>query len=210
MPFESSPNHYETSFAVLGEPHFHGFDGKSFDYQGQPTKLYNIITTSFLQLNSLFTTWHTTPHATVMTNIGLKIKTNKELIKIKLDSDGKSYINDFPDCNIKFNDGSFGIQTNVNDFYTEIAKTKTSGSNIGIGSFIHGYFLHLNDLKLIISYETYLDHTYYNIMGTLTNKIEIDGIVGRTANVDYEEIDLAIYEVSSLFADDFKFNLFKS
>ena len=44
-----------------GDPHFVGFKGQKYDVMGQSHEIYNLITSSNLQINSRFVSYYKTP-----------------------------------------------------------------------------------------------------------------------------------------------------
>lgn len=60
---------------ISGDPHFFGFKGQKYDVMGQSYEIYNIISASYLQINSEFipyykTATQVTPTGTMMGTIG--------------------------------------------------------------------------------------------------------------------------------------------
>jgi hypothetical protein len=209
MALTSSPGHYQTSFAALGDPHFTGFDGSFFEYQGECNKYYNIISSKNFQLNSLFTNWPTTPGATAMREVGVKVKTDSGFTEIRFDESGKSYVNGENLSEFKSGDFYFGIkQKESNEVYINYLENKAEG----IGLFINGFIICFKGLEIFISYETdNVNAPYYNIVGKHNNEMELHGVVGQTANPNLNRNEnFQDFEVSSLFGSNFKYNLLEN
>ena len=50
-----------------GDPHFYGFKGQKYDIMGQSYEIYNLITSSTLQINSRFVPYFRLPEQVVPT-----------------------------------------------------------------------------------------------------------------------------------------------
>jgi hypothetical protein len=79
---------WRVSASAVGDPHFHGFDGSQYDFQGEPGNWFNIITDSDFQLNALFVE-SPTDGKTYMGEIAVQVQNVKILViphKVKADS----------------------------------------------------------------------------------------------------------------------------
>src|SRR5258708_1475632 len=66
------------SFTV-GDPHFYGFEGESFDFMGKPNRYYNLLTDTEVQVNAYFIYWATSgaDNFTVTEQIGILVNDHR-------------------------------------------------------------------------------------------------------------------------------------
>lgn len=77
---------------VTGDPHFKGGDGGKYDVQGQPGKIYNILSDSGLQLNARFDAWGG-GGATVVGETGLTVAGPYGQSSVTFSKDGTAKVN---------------------------------------------------------------------------------------------------------------------
>lgn len=219
--------------ALMGDPHFYGFEGESFFFNGEVGKCYNLFSDDGIQVNSLFRHWETssTNNFTAMEEIGItiiidkipKIKNSKKKlfkkinateIKIKIKANGDISVNNEYVCDSL--DPILEFVDDLKDYFTdeEIEKFKKTE---GYGEFMKANIIRFWPYNFIITRSTdHVNTPYLNIIarldGNTTNRPH--GVIGQTADfdgkpkekLDGEECD---YKVSDLWASDFKFNKFK-
>jgi len=66
--------------SITGDPHFKGFDGEKYDIQGEPGKIYNLLSDKNIQVNGKFSKYGS-GNATVVSEMGMQIGNNR--IKFK-------------------------------------------------------------------------------------------------------------------------------
>ena len=207
--------------ASIGDVHFHGFNRQAFDFNGMPGKFYCLISDHNIQINALFRCWNKTG-GTSMEKIGVKIGNQKcGFTYLEMDQDGACKIN-----NTELKVKSY-FPSGIKDFYGDAELTNTfAGYDPTLPEIRHaGTFenacLEINaghySLKLIRSSEPvcHEDESPYfvNLVTDIHDGIKKampHGIIGQTVNKDCAspEGNEEDYEVSSLFANDFKFNRF--
>jgi len=68
-----------SSGGATGDPHFHGFDGSRYDFQGEPGAVFNIISDETFQLNARFVA-SPTDGKTYMGVIGVRVGSNEIIV----------------------------------------------------------------------------------------------------------------------------------
>lgn len=219
--------------AGAGDPHFYGFEGESWFFNGDIGGYYNLFSDDGIQINSLFRHWTTSGVAnfTAMEEIGITIITNKvpkiknakkklfkkiigELIEIKITANHSISVNNEKICDSL--DPILEFTNDFKDYFTEEEIEKFKQTE-GYGTFMKGYIIRFWPYNFIITQSTDgVNAPYLNIIvrldGNTTNRPH--GIIGQTADfdgklkekMDGEELD---YKVSDLWANDFKFNRFR-
>ena len=226
----SSTNSFLQS-AMMGDPHFYGFEGESFFFNGEIGGYYNLFSDEGIRINSLFRYWETSrqDNFTAMEEIGITIVTSKipkvkgrkkgfqrnvDVLKIKITANNGVSVNDESVCDSL--DPIFGFLDNLNEYFTdeEIEKFKRTE---GYGEAMNAYVIRFWPYNFIITRSTdRVNAPYLNLIVRLdgTAATRPHGVVGQTADydgkpkekIDGEESD---YKVSDLWASDFKFNKFK-
>lgn len=202
---------------VFGDPHFTGFEGEHFDFHGVPDKFYNLLSDKDIQLNTYFRKWATSGDAnfTVIETIGLKIEEEKLYFDIN--------------SLVKHNDEKVELPFTMKHFsvskFTELPdEYKEHVNNPEFGKFIECYRVETEyyGFDFIVATDNF-NPPYFNVSSWIkTDKRRPHGIIGQTADFDGQprqatgnqgegviEGVYTDYEVSSLFADDFKFNKYK-
>jgi len=209
-----------SSSQSIGDVHFYGFNHQAFDFNGIPDKFYCLLSDNYVQVNALFRNWNKTG-ATSMKKIGVKIGNQKcGFTCLEMDQDGVCKMN-----GVEFKEQSYFPV--VGNFHGDVNLTnKFEGYDTTLPGIEHaGRFENIcmeitagvYNFKLIRSSEpvSYKDENPYfvNLVTNISRKdIQPHGITGQTVKptegnfvIEGSEED---YEVSSLFASDFKFNRF--
>lgn len=210
--------------SVSSDPHFYGFDGEFYDFQGSVDGHYNLISDTNLQVNTKFGFWYKMPayggggiDLTIMEAMGFKIGKNK----IEFNVDGTAKIDGvLVDGDVFFHTGEgdyIGNLKRLNSFNTKSIED--------FGAFITGYSLETKAYQFVIAVCTDAIHKpYLNLVATLKDTSRRPhGVVGQTADGDgmkrmakknakqgegVIEGNYLDYKVSDLWASDFKFNKF--
>jgi hypothetical protein len=207
-----------------GDPHFYGFENDQFDVNGEPDKHYNLFTDNNIQINSYFRKWDDT--WTGMGRIGIKVGKNGVMTRILFDAYDGVYVNGAEfERKVYFRTGKgsyVGYMEEI-DVWNDV-RFKGVENFEGFGNFIKGYLIITENYRFIVAVCTDGAHGYFlNFLGELrSEEVRPHGIVGQTADFDGKAristdkqgvgaIDgvYTDYEVSDLWADDFKFNLYK-
>jgi len=87
-------SHTFTNSKTSGDPHFSGFRGQSFDFQGEKEKVFHILSDPYTSLNALFADpTHTThKYVTYMTAFGFKYS-DLNVVVYANQTDGKIVVN---------------------------------------------------------------------------------------------------------------------
>ncbi|MBI3591571.1 MAG: hypothetical protein HY094_09385 [Candidatus Melainabacteria bacterium] len=180
-----------------GDPHFIGFvnAGKqvTYDVQGDPNKIYNILSDKDLQFNARFLPFFK-KGANIMGEFGIKI--GSSTIDIKRD-DSPPRVNNKPmklDEIIRLEDGSVS-------WYGKNLLIKTKEYSISIS----------REQLSTYPFTRHLDFTVsVNKCGVLQDGVAPHGLLGQTASgcqgKNTIQGNYKDYEVSDLFGDDFKYN----
>lgn len=209
-----------------GDPHFYGFEGDRFTVNGEIDKCYNLLSDSNVQINSYFRKWtgDVDDDWTSMGQIALKIGKNGVQTRILIDADAGAWINGAELTGkawFKTGQGNYtGSVEEMDEFLDELSPTKEYE---GFGRFVKGWMVTTDSYKFIIAVCTDDHHGYYlNFIPMISNyDVRPHGIVGQTADFDGKAristgkqgegaIDgvYSDYEVSNIWADDFKYNRF--
>lgn len=200
--------------SMLGDPHFVGFEGESFFFNGIPGKFYNLFSDKNMQMNSLFRYWETSKenNYTVMEEIGVMFLDGT---RIKIGATG--YINIDGEDVYESIDERVVITDDLSEHLTakeiEIFRHKE-----GFGEFIKGYVINMQPYRFIVTRSTdHVNPPYLNLITKLDGELTAmpHGIVGQTADMDgkpKEKLDGEDkdYEVSDLWGTDFTFNKFRT
>jgi len=214
----------------FGDVHFSGFEGERFDFQGEPNKFYNVISDFNLQVNAYFRRWNNT-NGTVMERIGFKIGTRmSNYTLLEMDEYGLTMIDGcelkekryFP-LGVKNYQGYVEVTDQFEGYGDDIPDIRNAGTFEGACMLVNiGNY----KFKVVLSSEPVSspdeDPYFVNLVSEIKGKnLRPHGIVGQTADFDGKpriptddqgggiiEGTYQDYEVSSLFADDFKFNRF--
>ncbi|KAK9807691.1 hypothetical protein WJX72_006212 [[Myrmecia] bisecta] len=80
---QGTPQATKPSGSVVGDPHFTGFDGAEFEFQGENDKVFAILSDPTTQLNALFGQDFMTPDTTVMRALGLKHLSDAVTVRVE-------------------------------------------------------------------------------------------------------------------------------
>lgn len=206
---------------VIGDPHIKGFEGDVFDFMGDHNKIYNLFSSGTIQINMKIK--KSSPQLHDLTHVdSLGVKIANEKIEMH------SYLTELGMLAATFNKSQ--ITPKKLEFDTGLKKrnqtiiigsVKTINNRIDIDA--GNYKISL--IRRDPDEEVPVHHLNINIaitkLGILYDGIFPHGVVGQTADLDGKPrmsqdknglgaIDgtYTDYEVSDLFADDFKFNRF--
>jgi len=196
---------------ILGDPHLTSFRGEKFDFHGEPSKFYNLYSDRYIQVNSLFSRWDANDFTT-MQKIGITFGN----LKIKIDAVTQT---------VSINDVYFDSNCEFMKFVDEVPeKYESMKTELGFGTFIKGVIINLFNYEFFINFasdENIDNPVYCNMKMSINNKIKAHGVIGQTSMYEGElrtstgrngegivEGNYWDYEVSNLFANDFKYNLF--
>jgi hypothetical protein len=216
-----------------GDPHFYGFEGENWFFNGEVGGYYNLFSDDGIQINSLFRYWETSraDNFTAMEEIGITIisakipkvknakkklskKINVPEIKIRITANGHISVNDEWVCDSL--DPILEFVENLNSYFTEDEIEKFKQTE-GYGELMKANIIRFWPYNFIITRSTdRVNAPYLNIIVRLDGNTDNrpHGIIGQTADfdgkpkekIDGEECD---YKVSDLWASDFKFNKFR-
>jgi hypothetical protein len=216
-----------------GDPHFYGFEGESWFFNGESGSYYNLFSDEGIQINSLFRHWETSGgnNFTAMEEIGITIITSKvlkiknakrnlikkskgESIKIKITANegiaiNGEYVCDSLDPIIEFTE-------DPKTYFTDEEIDKFNRTE-GYGVFLKAQIIRFWPYHFIITKSTDgVNKPYLNIIAKLDgdSATRPHGIIGQTADYDgkpkaHWDGEDADYKVADLWSDDFKFNKFK-
>lgn len=199
--------------ALMGDPHFTGFEGEDFFFNGQPDKFYNLFSDKDIQINSLFRHWETAGNEpmTAMEEIGITLFNGN---RIRMTSRGS----------VEVNGKQLRGSTEIEGTTVEITKD-LSGNHLddfkikeGYGRVMKACVVEFWPFTFVVVQATDdVNSPYLNFLARIDQVIKSrpHGIVGQTADFDgkpKERLDGAEcdYEVSDLWSNDFVFNKFNN
>ena len=209
---------------TIGDPHFHGFDGESFDFMGEPNRYYNLLTDAEVQVNALFVHWPTggADNFTATEQIGILVKNHRlQISPTGLTIDGL----DVPEAQTTHSVGA-GASASVEKF-DQLDDRCSSGmrNDPRCANFIRGYRVKTRcGYEFVITVSTdNVNPPFLNLASKMNRRLWPHGIIGQTADHDgmarhgcgqngegIIEGRYPDYEVSSLWGTDFKFNKYKT
>jgi hypothetical protein len=217
---------------AAGDPHFYGFEGENWFFNGGVGGYYNLFSDEGIQINSLFRYWETSNanNFTAMEEIGITIvidkihkiknskkklfKKNGEVIKIKITANQGVSVNNELVCDSL--DPILDFVEDLHGYFTDEELEKFRQTE-GYGELMKANIIRFWPYNFIITRSTdRVNAPYLNIIvrldGNTINRPH--GVIGQTADFDgkpKEKIDgeEADYKVSDLWASDFKFNKFR-
>ena len=213
----------QLSFTV-GDPHFYGFEGESFDFMGEPNRHYNLLTDTDVQVNAYFVYWATcgSDNFTATEQIGILV--NDHRIRISpagLTVDGRVV----PDTRQSYRIANGRVAAierfeRVDGRIPEIMR-----GHLGFGDFIRGYHVKTRcGYEFVVTVSTdHVNPPYLNLLSRMSRRLWPHGIIGQTADHDgvarqgrghdgegIIEGCYRDYEVGSLWGTDCKFNKYRT
>ena len=211
----------EESGAIFLDPHVIGFEGDDFDFMGEVGKIYNMLSTGTIQVNGKMGGKNNYTH---FEHIGIKVGKSKSIQYIEMPYE-RDFLN-FPKATLN----KKRITQKPIDFATGL-KSKDGKAVMGYAC-LNNDCLYVDAGSCIIKVKHHpatdeLPVRCLNLLirikelGILSDGIFPHGVIGQTADGDGKgkigrgkqgegviEGVYTDYEVSGLFADDFKFNRF--
>lgn len=209
---------------TIGDPHFYGFEGESFDFMGEPNKYYNLITDSEVQVNAYFVYWATSgaDNFTATEQIGILLNDHRiHVSPAGLVINGHAVQEVKTTCSV-----AGGAVVSIERFdQMDRRVPKCMRKDARCGDFIRGYEVKTGrGYEFIITVATdNVNPPFLNLISKMTGRLWPHRIIGQTADHDgmprqgrgqngegviegfYQD-----YEVSSLWSSDFKFNKYKT
>jgi len=175
---------------VSGDPHFDGFKGQDFDFQGEKGKIFHIFSDAQSSINALFSDPTHRKHILYMTTFGLKFSDLSIVVNAN-QSNGLIIANGVPitllqDTEVKLSDCVYALYRT------------TKRESIQIQSNHHTY-----DISLVLG-------KYLNLEIKIKNDDlqELGGILGLTENTNFtiSAYSKSDFEESSLLSTQSKYN----
>ena len=126
--------------SVFGDPHFIGLDGKRFDFDGEPGQIFNLLSDSEVQVNTLLGQFKLGPHSfiegVVMTQIGMRLREHSVVVNAggpEFDSVGFVLVDGQlleDDASLDFSDEGEGKEP----IHIEFDRKNSFSDKLGIGS----------------------------------------------------------------------------
>lgn len=205
--------------AATGDPHFDGFDGESFDFMGEREKIYNLLSDHDVQVNARFGFWPEGEGATCLDRIGILAAGHKIQFGIE-----DVTIDDYPVRSGRMEIAlGIAIETigNLNSLFLDQISRCTDFYR---WTLLRGHRVTTPGYNFVVILGRCGDDNplLLNILCEMTGKLWPHGVIGQTADHDgvarqchgrngegvvegvYQD-----YEVSSLWASDFKFNRYR-
>jgi hypothetical protein len=209
---------------TIGDPHFYGFDGESFDFMGEPDRYYNLLTDTEVQVNAYFIYWATSgaDNYTVADRIGIRVSDHRIRISpAGLTIDGY----EVPESQRSYHIAKGRIASVERFDRLDDRVPEPMRAREGFGDFMRGYqVLTRCGYEFVVTVSTdHVNPPYLNLLSRTTRRRWPHGIIGQTSDHDgvprqprgqngegIIEGTYRDYEVSSLWGSDFKFNKYKA
>jgi len=186
--------------ASVSDPHFIGFRGEKFFFNGKPDKYYNLLSDSNIQVNAYFRHWESSgeENFTATQKIGVIIG-NNELTRIEFNSSRKVLVNgirlgETPDETVYFKTGNGDHQGSMTVKFKGLEDLYDKLGHEEFGKPLKAYVLDVESYELHIimaTDESTVNRPYLNFVGQLkSTKVRPHGIVGQTA--DFSETREAV------------------
>ncbi len=185
-----------------GDPHFHGFNGDFFHFNGEDNKWFNLFSSTDMQVNALFKLG-SIQGGTTMQKCGIKIEKQKVEVSIK---DGSLSVKlneeDLPnDKRVSFK-GKFIVFKDTDYLYVTNGDflVKIQASNEGESFYYLNFFFSLSkDIKTGLPHGIVGQTIHPKRLPKTSGHFQGEGVIdGR-----YQD-----YKVRGMYDDNFKFNRF--
>jgi len=207
---------------VTGDPHFYGFEGESFDFMGEPNRYYNLLSDTQVQVNAYFVHFPTSgaDNFTATDQLGILVHGHR----IGISPTAMAIDGCEQHGGERFRVGGSTASVERFDRLDDRVPARMR-TLLGFGDLIRGYHIETRyGYEFVVTVSTdNVNPPFLNLLSRMNGRLWPHGIIGQTADHDGkartphghqgEGIIAGTYrdyEVSSLWASDFKYNKYRS